>query len=191
MFSLYYLGRLQMLQLFLLFTIVPIVELMLLFEAGDAIGGINTIFIVIITGYIGAKFSRSQGRALLRDLQLKLSRGEMPQDAMIEGFLVFAGGLLLLTPGFITDFLGLAMVIPFSRKLFIAHIRKMLKHQMQNGRIKFYSNSNGFQNTNSQSFYWSSTDVKQRNGQIHSQKDASNSRVYKQNGHDVIDVDPL
>lgn len=127
-----------------LFTIVPAIEIYLLIKVGSAIGGFNTIMIVIITGIFGASLAKSQGISILNRIQKDLADGKLPADQIIHGFLVFGGGLLLLTPGFFTDLIGLSMVFPGSRHLYIAILKDKVKSGLESGTIKFTSFHSGF-----------------------------------------------
>lgn len=132
--------------LLLLFTVVPALEIYLMIEVGSQIGGINTISIVILTGIIGASLAKSQGLSILQKIQRDLNKGALPADQIVQGFLVFAGGLLLLTPGFLTDLLGLSMVFPGTRHILVKFLKGKLEKGMQNGNIFFSSttfNSHG------------------------------------------------
>lgn len=104
-----------MLPLFILFVVLPIAEIMLLINVSDSIGGLNTFFIVIVTAAFGAYFVRQQGFALLAKVQNKLSNGEAPSSEMAQALLLLVAGVLLITPGFITDVLGFLFTLEFSR----------------------------------------------------------------------------
>jgi len=105
--------------LFLLFIVMPIAEIAVLIQVGGAIGGWTTIGIVILTAVLGTAMLRQQGLATLNRAQSRMQQGEMPAQQMLEGLLLLIGGVLLLTPGFITDFFGFCTLIPWSRQ-FIA-----------------------------------------------------------------------
>lgn len=102
--------------LFLLFIIMPIAEIAVLIQVGGTIGVWTTIGIVILTAVIGTTMLRHQGLATLNKAQMRMQQGEMPAQQMLEGILLLIGGVLLLTPGFITDFFGFATLIPQSRE---------------------------------------------------------------------------
>jgi UPF0716 protein FxsA len=102
---------------FLLFLAVPLVEIWLLIKVGGVIGALPTVALVVLTAVIGAALARHQGLATLQRLQATLHRGETPAIEMVEGVLLFAGALLLLTPGFFTDALGFACLIPPLRQV--------------------------------------------------------------------------
>ena len=102
----------------LLFLCIPLVEIWLLIKVGGIIGALPTVALVVLTAVIGASLARHQGLATLRRLQATLDRGETPAIELLEGVLLLAGALLLLTPGFFTDALGFACLIPPVRRAF-------------------------------------------------------------------------
>jgi len=108
-------------KLALLFTIVPTVELALLIFIGTEIGVLWTTLIVIATGFTGAWLAKREGLGVLRRLRNDLQGGLPPTGRIVEGVLVLCGGLLLVTPGVLTDITGFALILPFSRR-FIAPI---------------------------------------------------------------------
>lgn len=119
-------------KLILLFIFVPVIELYLLIEVGQWLGALNTIVLVIVTGIAGAALAKFEGLRVLHDLQKELVELKTPGDKMIEGVLVLVGGLLLLTPGIITDVLGFSLIIPFSRKYFREIAKKKFTTSVQN-----------------------------------------------------------
>lgn len=125
--------------LLLLFTCVPAFELYLLFKVGGEIGALNTILIIIVTGVVGTAMAKSQGLELLYKIQNELSRGALPTGQLLQGFLVMGGGLLLLTPGFVTDILGFAMVLPGSRAVLAALIKKAFARQIKKGSVHVFT----------------------------------------------------
>lgn len=102
--------------LLLLFLLVPLVEIFVMIKVGGIIGALPTVLLVVLTAVAGATLARFQGLATLQRLQATLARGEAPAIEMFEGVLLLVGALLLLTPGFITDLLGFACLIPVTRK---------------------------------------------------------------------------
>ncbi len=121
--------------LILLFTIVPILELALLIKVGTRIGVINTILLTILISVTGAWLARLQGFLVLAKIQTNLGQGVMPSDEMLDGVLILFGGLLLLTPGFITDSVGLLLLFPATRALLKYFLQKKIKQMLQNGKI--------------------------------------------------------
>lgn len=121
--------------LVLLFTIVPAVELMLLIEIGGHIGAGNTVLIIILTGVLGAYLARLQGFLILQKIQNELNRGLMPSDQLFDGLMILVGGVVLLTPGFITDTFGFLLLIPMTRGLIKAWARRRIERMMADGQI--------------------------------------------------------
>jgi len=104
-----------MLILFLLFAVLPIAEIMLLINVSGTIGGWNTFFIVVISAAIGAFFVKREGIHTLQQVQAKTQTGELPGKEISEGLLLLVAGVLLVTPGFITDVVGLLFTLPLTR----------------------------------------------------------------------------
>jgi UPF0716 protein FxsA len=103
--------------LVLVFIVVPIVELFVLIQIGQAIGILPTIALLILDSVLGALLMRSQGRAAWRRFNRALAEGRVPGREVIDGALVIFGGALLLTPGFLSDILGLILLLPPTRAL--------------------------------------------------------------------------
>lgn len=108
--------------LFLFFIAVPLVEMLLLFEVSDQIGGLSTLGLVVATAVIGVQVLKQQGIATLTRANARLSSGELPAQEIIEGMLLAAAGALLLTPGFITDTLGFVFLAGPLRRLLAARL---------------------------------------------------------------------
>ena len=119
----------------MLFTLVPIVELAILIKVGQYMGVGYTLAIVIITGVTGAYLAKLQGLRTLRRIQDDMRQGRMPADKLFDGLLILCSGILLLTPGFITDLLGFAGLIPFSRNLFKSLLKRKIKDMINQGKV--------------------------------------------------------
>lgn len=113
--------------LFLLFAIMPIIEIALLVQVGGIIGGWNTIALVILTALIGSYLVRREGLATLQTAQAKMQRNEIPGNEIVQGLMLVIAGVLLVTPGFVTDILGLLFVMPGSRQYLARNISKHMK----------------------------------------------------------------
>lgn len=113
--------------LFLLFAVMPIIEIALLIQVGGIIGGWNTVGVVIITAFVGAYLVRREGFQTLQSAQSKMQRNELPGKEMVEGLMLVIAGVLLVTPGFVTDIIGFLFVIPGSRHLLAAQLSKHMK----------------------------------------------------------------
>jgi UPF0716 protein FxsA len=111
-----------MLLLVLLFILVPIVEIYVIIQVGQAIGPWWTIALLIADSILGSMLMRGQGRAVWRRFNATLAQGRAPTREILDGALVIFGGALLLTPGFVTDIFGLALLVPPSRAL----VRRLL-----------------------------------------------------------------
>jgi len=124
-------------KLLMLFIIVPVTELYILIEVGKKIGSLTTIGIIILTGIIGAYLVKNQGFMILRKIQNDLNEGIMPGDSLIQGAIILAGGVLLLTPGFVTDILGFIFLIPISRNIVKKYLLKWLKGKIKEGNFYY------------------------------------------------------
>lgn len=107
---------------FLVFLIVPFIEIYLLLQIGGIVGVLPTIILVVLTAIIGAGLLRQQGIATWQRFQDNLQKGEIPAYEMVEGPILLVGGALLLTPGFFTDVIGFACLIPPARKKIAQYI---------------------------------------------------------------------
>jgi UPF0716 protein FxsA len=103
--------------LFLVFVVLPIAELYVIIQVGDAIGVVPTVILLLVDGMLGAALARSQGRLAWRRFNEALARGRVPAKEVYDGAAIIFGGALLLTPGFITDILGLFLLVPPTRAL--------------------------------------------------------------------------
>jgi len=124
-----------------LFIFVPVVEISLLINVGKAIGGFNTIAFVIFTAVLGAYLVKQQGLATLHRLQQETSAGRVPALQMAEGVMLLFAGAVLLTPGFVTDALGFAFLIPFVRQ---GIIRWFLSKGLVKAQASYTSGSGPF-----------------------------------------------
>jgi UPF0716 protein FxsA len=110
--------------LFFLFIVMPIVEMWLLIQVGSQIGAFNTITLVLLTAALGAWMLREQGLSTLFRFNQRLEQGELPAKEILEGLLLAIGGALLMTPGFITDAIGFACLIPVTRSWLVDSLMK-------------------------------------------------------------------
>lgn len=103
--------------LLLAFTVLPLVELALLLRVGERLGAGPTLGLVLGTGLLGAALARWQGATAWRAVQVELAQGRLPGRQIVEALLVFAAGLLLITPGVVTDAMGFLLLLPPTRRL--------------------------------------------------------------------------
>lgn len=120
--------------LLLFFLIIPFIEIFLLLEVGSIIGAVPTILLVVFTAVLGANLLRQQGFATWQRLQASLAQGVMPTTELVEGVFIMVGGVLLLTPGFFTDAMGFACMMPPVRQKIAQYVlTHFLAAQMQSG----------------------------------------------------------
>ena len=132
---------------FLLFIGIPIVEVILFITIGKYIGLWNTIFIIIITGVIGAVLVKSQGISILNKALEEIKLNKVPILSIFEGIAIFIAGAFLLTPGFLTDTLGCILLVPKTRKLIISYITSYLKKRtIYKKKTTYYSNEENEEN---------------------------------------------
>ena len=122
-------------KLIMIFVLTPIIELFLLIEIGQRIGTLNVIGLVVITGVVGAYLAKWQGLSVLRKLQTNLRNGILPTNQMFDGVLILAGGVLLITPGVLTDISGLILLIPYTRTWTKEQLKKWLKRRMESSEV--------------------------------------------------------
>lgn len=103
--------------MWLLLILWPIAELFVAFKVAEAIGFLWMLLLLVASWPIGSWAMRSQGRLVMRHLREAMAAGEAPAHSMLEGALVVVGGMLLIVPGFITDVLGVLLLLPPSRAL--------------------------------------------------------------------------
>lgn len=113
--------------LFALFIIVPIIEITVLMQVGELIGAWPTVAIVIVSAWLGAKYVRQQGLATLQSVQTKMAQGEMPSSEIVTGLMLLVAGVLLVTPGFVTDIFGLSLLVPNVRQALANRVQKQIE----------------------------------------------------------------
>ena len=123
----------MLLKLFLAFTIIPIIEIYLLIEIGSIFGALTAVTLVILTGFFGAFLARMQGLKTFYRIQGSLRDGRMPSGELLDALLIVIAGLVLLTPGFLTDSAGFLLLIPATRN----SIKYWLQRQIE---LRYMSN---------------------------------------------------
>ena len=111
--------------LVLIFIVLPIAELYVIIQVGGAIGVLPTIALLILDSFLGAALLRSQGRAAWRRFNEALAAGRVPAREVFDGTMIIIGGAFLLTPGFITDAVGLLLLIPPTRAIFRGMVARL------------------------------------------------------------------
>ena len=123
-----------MLKLILAFTIIPIVEIYLLIEIGSIFGALTAIILVILTGFLGAFMARMQGLQTLFRIQESLREGRMPSGELLDGLLIVIAGVVLLTPGFLSDSAGFLLLIPKTRNSIISWLQRQIELRYMSNR---------------------------------------------------------
>lgn len=124
-------------KLFLVMIVVPVIELYILIEIGQYIGVIATFGIIILTGFIGAYLVKNQGFKIFGKIQDDLLQNILPGDNLLQGAIVLAGGVLLITPGFLTDIAGFIFLIPATRQIVKKYLLQWLKDKIKSKHIYF------------------------------------------------------
>ena len=123
-----------LLVLVFIFIVVPIAELYVIFQVGDAIGWQWTLLILVADSIVGSLLLKSQGRAAWRRFNEAMAAGRVPHREVLDGVLVIFGGAFLITPGFLTDIIGLVLLLPptriFMRKLLVRAFRGRIAIQV-------------------------------------------------------------
>lgn len=104
-------------RLFLIFLIVPVIEIYLIIKVGQVLGGVATVSVLLAMSLLGAWLMRHQGGRVIGQIRDELAQGRLPAAQLLDGALIFIGGVLLTTPGFFTDFLGIFFLIPATRRV--------------------------------------------------------------------------
>ena len=99
-----------------IFMLVPVVEMWILIEVGGWIGALPTIALVVLTASVGVSLLKRQGLSTLMSARRKIDEGSIPASELVSGVMIAVGGALLLTPGFVTDAVGFALLIPQTRQ---------------------------------------------------------------------------
>jgi UPF0716 protein FxsA len=140
------------LRLLLLLTVVPIIELVLILDVhervADAFGSpsalLLTVGTIIVTGIIGARLARQQGFRLLTEAQQHLNQGQIPSRQMTEGLLLIIGAATLVTPGYITDVIGILLLLPTTRSGLANLLEGWFQKQIDRGSFRVYHQQQGY-----------------------------------------------
>ena len=123
-----------MLKFLIAFTIIPIIEIYLLIEIGSFFGVLTAITFVILTGFLGAFMARMQGLQTLFRIQENLREGRMPSGELLDALLIVIAGIVLLTPGFLTDSVGFLLLIPSTRNSIISWMQRQIELRYMSNR---------------------------------------------------------
>lgn len=121
---------------FLLLVVIPAAEIAVLLLSGKTIGVWPTLLLLLATGVLGAYLAKREGLQTIRKAQEQLSQGQIPGGAVLDGICILAGGILLLTPGFITDIAGFLLLFPPTRTVFKIWMMNWIRKRIEHGNIK-------------------------------------------------------
>ncbi len=122
--------------LILLFVVLPLADLFLLLEVGSWVGFPATVALTVASGAAGAWLVRREGRRVWRHWRQALARMQRPEHGLVEGALVLVGGALLLTPGVLTDLVGIVCILPWSRRWIARPVRRAIDRRLSSGILR-------------------------------------------------------
>lgn len=131
-------------RLLLILLLLPFVELFVMVEvcrlvasrSGTGVGLLTTLGAIMLTGLAGVAFARSQGVRAVRKIQQSLSEGQLPDQALMDAALIVAGGVFLILPGYLTDLLGLSLLVPGTRSLWSRFLLRWLQARLRDGTVQ-------------------------------------------------------
>ena len=123
-------------RLALLFIGLPLLELYILIKIGSYLGPFLTIALIIFSGFLGLLLARFEGLRTLHQIRQNLSQGILPAEEMLDSVLIFAGGVLFVVPGVITDCAALVLLIPFTRTIFKRWLRRRFDRMVAKGNVR-------------------------------------------------------
>ncbi|MEI3606034.1 FxsA family protein [Pseudogracilibacillus sp. SE30717A] len=123
--------------LILIFILIPAIEIGIFIWTGSMIGAWSVVGLIILTGIIGAALVKKEGMETWRRAQLAMYNREIPREEIIDGICIILGGILLLTPGFVSDLFGFLLVIPWTRTPFKKLIHFLILKSIAKGNIVF------------------------------------------------------
>lgn len=126
-------------KLLLVFIIVPFIELYILLEIASRTSALTALGIVVVTGIIGAYYAKEQGQRVVQHIQLEINSGRMPGNGLLHGLCVLIGGILLLTPGVLTDMFGFSLLLPITRVKYIKFMKNYISSHFSIGNVQGFN----------------------------------------------------
>jgi len=121
-------------RLLLIFIGIPVIEMMILIKLGEIYGFWGTFMLVIFTGFLGAFLAQLEGLRAWLNIQQAMAAGDIPGEQMIDALLIFVAGIVLITPGLLTDVAGFLLLIPQTRFWFKRWLRKKFDEMLKRSR---------------------------------------------------------
>ena len=125
-------------RLLFLFILVPLLELYILIKIGGYLGAFQTVALVVFTALLGIVIARIEGLRKLQQIKQSLSQGIVPAEEMVDGVLIFIGGILLIIPGVLTDLFALVLLIPYTRTIFKRWLRRRFDRMIASGNVRLH-----------------------------------------------------
>ncbi|MFD0695221.1 FxsA family protein [Paenibacillus sp. GCM10027628] len=119
-----------------IFIIVPAIEITFMIMLGHFIGGWTTFALILLSGFLGAYFAKREGRKVWEYARYEWSQGKLPAQSLLDGICIFIGGVLLITPGFVTDIFGFLLVFPFTRPIFKVLLLGLIQKLISKGKFR-------------------------------------------------------
>jgi UPF0716 protein FxsA len=130
--------------LLLLFLIVPIVELYVIIQVGSWLGVVPTLALLVLVSVLGAWLVKREGLGMWARVRSQLERGALPANELIDGFLILLAGALMLTPGFVTDIVGILLLIPATRSLARLVFARRFKARLERATVGYGGSGGSF-----------------------------------------------
>ncbi|MCR8643716.1 FxsA family protein [Paenibacillus sp. N1-5-1-14] len=124
--------------MFIWLILAPALEILSIYLVGKWIGSGYTFLLLLLSAVFGVYFVKREIPRVWVSARMQLSRGQMPATTILEGLCILVGGIFLLIPGFISDLLGILMLLPFTRPIFQALILLVIRRGISSGRINFF-----------------------------------------------------
>ena len=131
-----------MLLLFAAFLIVPVIELYLIIEVSHQVGFGNTLIALVFISVIGAWMVKREGLEIIRKTQIELAKGQLPGKQIVVGLLILLAGVLMLTPGFATDVIGLFLLFPLTRVMLRSFLTRRFIKKLETGQAFLWGSKN-------------------------------------------------
>ena len=123
--------------LLIIFIILPIIEISIFIQVGGIVGTFNTILIIFLTAAVGIYFVRQQGFRTFQKIAVELQNQQIPVQGMFDGLVILISGILLVTPGFLTDIIGFLGLIPQTRVLLLGIIKNLFLQRYSNAHKQY------------------------------------------------------
>lgn len=119
-----------------IFIFVPILELAILIELGKHLGLLGTLGLIVLTGAVGAALAKMEGLRLIMDIQNEMRFGRIPAPKLVDGVIILIAGVMLITPGLLTDVAGFLLLIPSFRDIIRKAAREVIRKRIDKGVIE-------------------------------------------------------